>query len=207
MKHAISGNILSLGIATVLGGLAPAVRAQPVCPTNYRTTNVPLTTDRLRYAAPILGVGVGKTGVQFSRDVGRSFQEYVQFNYPPQHYENTKPYASGVRADNTAGYRNGPIINVIPDIVRSAVIHTLYGDLYYPESVFYEMKAVKGTLYLSSSQWQIDGLIDIAAVSPGTKDGWNMPIYFVTTGNTTINSSVLRSGQCSGCRDFSRHSL
>lgn len=185
MKKAIF-RLAALASVVVLSNPVYPAKAQTACPTNYRTTNVPLTTDRLRYAAPILGIGVGKTGIQFSRDVGRAFQEYVEKTFGYGWEENTTPKNSTIRANRTNGART----QVIPDMIGDIIVEQWYGTVRYADSAFFEMKAVKGKIYLSSSQYQIFGLIDVAENSDARLDGWVVPIYFTTTGNTSIYEDV-----------------
>lgn len=184
MKKTVS-KLVGLGSVVILAGTISPAHAQTACPTNWRTTNQRLTTDRLRYAAPILGIGEGKTGIQFSRAVGRSFQEYVTDTFSGWS-ENTTPVDSTLRREFTNGYRT----KVIPDMMGYLVAQGPYGTVAYEKSSFFEMKAVKGKIYLSSSQYQIYGLIDVADNSPASADRWTVPIYFITTGNTAIYEDV-----------------
>ncbi|HLK99676.1 MAG TPA: hypothetical protein VK539_03790 [Myxococcaceae bacterium] len=65
----------------------------------------------------------------------------------------------------------------------------------YPESLYFEVKAVKGTVTLSHSRHQVRGLIDVAAGSPAafaTSTRALRPILtFITTGNTRIGADVI----------------
>ncbi len=157
---------------------------------------VPLTTFRLRAIARAAGVGAGlPPGVLFNRAVGRAFQEFA--NNALGLTENFTPYPSPVRA----AYGGPP--TVIPDAVRNItrvdITMTWHGmemtSTTYPNSSFFEVKAVNGTLNLSSSNQQIRGLVDIAARSPaGAATGPDrvLPtITFITTANTIIGPDVL----------------
>jgi RHS repeat-associated protein len=157
---------------------------------------VPLTTFRLRAIARAQGIGAGLTGILFNRAVGRAFQEFANTSLGLT--ENFTPYPSPARA----AYGGAP--TVIPDAVRNItkidVTLTWYGaqritTTTYPNSSFFEVKAVNGTLNLSSSGQQIRGLIDVAARSPaGAATGPDrvLPtITFITTANTIIGPDVL----------------
>ena len=59
--------------------------------------------------------------------------------------------------------------------------------------MFYEVKAVNGTLVLSTSKYQILGLLDVATTFPTVPAGQHAPplVMFTTTSNTAISQGVV----------------
>jgi hypothetical protein len=57
--------------------------------------------------------------------------------------------------------------------------------------VFFEVKAVNGTLVPSTSKWQILGLLDIATSFPTVPSGPHAPpaVIFTTTWNTAVSTT------------------
>ncbi|WP_181019438.1 SpvB/TcaC N-terminal domain-containing protein [Nonomuraea typhae] len=156
---------------------------------------VPLTTTRLRAIATAQGIGAGLSGVQFNRAVGRAFQDFALNRYGL--LENFRSFASPARAAATGP--GGPR-SVIPDAVRHVTQVTLRWWIIpqlvpFANSSFTEVKAVSGTLTLSSSNHQIRGLIDVAARSPAgmaTGPGRPLPVVtFITTADTIIGPDVV----------------
>jgi hypothetical protein len=87
--------------------------------------------------------------------------------------------------------------SVIPEFVAPLKLWVSgEGTTTFPNSMFYEVKAVTGALTLSTSQYQILGLIDVASRSPaGVSTIAKHPppaLIFTTTGNTTISPSVVQ---------------
>jgi RHS repeat-associated protein len=155
---------------------------------------VPLTTVQLRAIARSQGIGAGLSGVQFNRAVGRAFQEFALNSLGL--VENFTPFPSPARAAATGGLPAA----VIPDAVTAVKKVELRWYFWptvteYPNSSFYEVKAVAGVINLSYSNHQIRGLIDVAARSPaGMGVGPKRPlpiITFVTTADTVIGPDVL----------------
>jgi hypothetical protein len=70
----------------------------------------------------------------------------------------------------------------------------------YPNSSFYEAKAVAGVMTLAHSQHQIRGFIDVADRSPaGIEIGGAIPpIMFMTTTNTLIGPDVINEANLKG---------
>jgi hypothetical protein len=92
---------------------------------------------------------------------------------------------------------NGLPASVIPEFVDTQVTITLSGPLnvtwqYFPNSLFYEVKAVTGNITLGTSQNQILGLVDVARLFPTVPAGPHAPpaVVFTTTSNTEISPSV-----------------
>jgi len=155
---------------------------------------VPLTTFRLRAIAASAGIGAGLTGVQFNRAVGRAFQEFA-LNALRLNPENFTLFPSPARAAATGGLPAG----VIPDAVKNIRVVDISWFIpettVYPNSSFFEVKAVNGVLGLGSSNSQIRGLIDVAARSAaGMATGPDAPlptVTFITTANTLIGPDVI----------------
>jgi hypothetical protein len=64
----------------------------------------------------------------------------------------------------------------------------------YPESSFFEVKAVNGTINLSSSRYQIQGELDAVKNSVAGVEGRGT-MTFVTTANTFVGNDVIRYAQ------------
>jgi hypothetical protein len=172
---------------------------------------VPLTTDRLMDIANQLHITAGTTpgSAQENQAVGRSFQDRVLRNLMLA--ENTRFFQSTQRARRaTPDPKTGRVPQwVVPDGVGDAL-----GGFRDPalieegevrarvDSLFVEVKAVKGTITLNHSNWQILGLIDVAANSPASGSrgpGRPFPtIVFVTTSDTEIGRDVLTEATARG---------
>jgi hypothetical protein len=146
--------------------------------------------------------GTTPGSVQENQAVGRSFQERVLRDLGFR--ENTRFFPSPQRARIASPGANGRIPAwVVPDAVSDAM-----GGFRNPalseegevrarvDSLFIEVKAVNGTITLEHSNWQILGLIEVAAKSAASGSrgpGRPFPtIVFVTTSNTQIGLDVLR---------------
>lgn len=167
-----------------------------------------LTTDRLRVIAHACGVGNGPMPMPLNQEVGTEFQQWALQAFPggllPENYQN---YLSQAREQLTRPRPRGPIRSVRPDAVGQAVTVVWEQLLGQPRprtvpasnSVFVEVKAVKGGLTLSHSAYQITGLIDVAANSPAARMiGGERPIpalVFVTTGDTIISPMVIEEAR------------
>jgi hypothetical protein len=189
------------------GGRAPPRRSRPVrwrwhykepigtaveaiCTPNLRL----FTTTRLRQVAAANNIGVGLTGIQQSREIGLWFQTWVLYtiNLP----ENMELILSPRR--QAANMKNGGLpASVIPDPVQPLYLtgaEDAMGAVTFPESQFLEVKAVTGNMTLSTSRYQILGLVDVASrSSAGTSTVPMHPppqLIFLTTGNTTIGDDV-----------------
>ncbi len=153
----------------------------------------PFTTLDLRAVAAAQKIGMGLTGIQFNREVGLAFENWV-LTTMGQLPRNTQSFLSPAR--QVANKANGGLpASVIPEYVAalSLVVDGTLVDI-WPQSKFYEVKAVTGALVLSSSRSQILGLIDVLASSPvavATEPYAPPPqLVFTTTGNTTISPTV-----------------
>jgi hypothetical protein len=104
------------------------------------------------------------------------------------------------RANNTGGLPK----SVIPEQVfdQPAFTFSPAGGgsvtwLKFPQSVFFEVKAVTGNLTPGTSQWQILGLLDVATSFPMVPDaGSHAPpaVFFTTTSNTIVTQPVVDQG-------------
>jgi len=163
-----------------------------------------LSTDRLRVIARACGVGIGPSPMPFNQEVGTEFQLWALRAFPGGPLpENFQIYFSQAREQLTRLRPRGPIHGVRPDAVGEAatvVWERLLGlprprMVPAPDSVFIEVKAVKGSLAPSHSAYQVSGLIDVAANSPAARmTGIERPIpavVFVTTGDTIISPMVM----------------
>jgi len=101
-------------------------------------------------------------------------------------------YSSSERRAATLGKKD----EVIPDGVSSTTVYTLtvipfgYTASVYPGSHFIEVKAVDGTINLSSSNYQIQGEMQAIRSSSGYSSGKSV-FTFITTSNTVIGRDVI----------------
>lgn len=157
----------------------------------------PVDTHRLRQIARwFYGPGMGP--LQFNRVAGRGIQEFVlrQLGFT----ENFTLFLSPVRQQRTLTSAV-PRTHVMPDAVGPVLYIPRLGDPFsgpprtYANSLFIEVKAVRGVIGLSHSNHQIAGFIDVLANSPaGQSTGpSSMPptLLFVTTSDTIIGPDVL----------------
>jgi hypothetical protein len=151
---------------------------------------VPLTTYRLRAIAAAQGVGAGLTGIQLNRAYGIVFETWVLWMIDPQRPHWTTPISSPQRQQKTGGLPG----SVIPEWVTDLTLISV-GAVTFPSSEFWEVKAVNGLLMLSTSRWQILGLIDVATLSPAGQSP--LPkhpppvVVFTILGNTTLDPGML----------------
>jgi hypothetical protein len=189
------------------GGLGTAVSAdctgtgQPqqnyVPPPPSRMLNwQPLTTTKLRWIATTNNINgcAGQTGITQSRTIGVAFEAWV-LKTMGQLPRWTKSIPSTARK----AANNGLPASVIPEFVgnqtgETFTIPTMVSTtVYYPQSVFFEVKAVTGALTPGTSQWQVLGLLDAVTTFPPVVPSKPLPtaVYFTTTGNTTVSPGVL----------------
>jgi hypothetical protein len=167
-----------------------------------------LTTTKLRQIAianKINGCDA-QTGITQSRTIGVAFETWV-LKTMKQLPRWTKPIQSPLRkAKNTINGHGGLPASVIPEYVDSQVKFTLSAPLtltwdFFPNSLFYEVKAVTGNLTLGTSNWQILGLLDVATSFPTVPAaGSHAPpaVIFTTTSNTNVTQDVIAQGEMSG---------
>ena len=154
---------------------------------------VALTTTRLRAIAAAQGIGAGQTGIQLNRTIGLAFENWVLFMRNQLQQRWTTPIPSPRRKQKTGGLP----ASVIPEFVSDLNL-VYWGSMTpvpFPESEFWEVKAVTGALTLSTSKYQILGLIDVASMSPaGLSTVAKHPppvVRFTITGNTSVSQGVL----------------
>lgn len=157
---------------------------------------VPLTTTKLRSIAIANNINgcANQTGITQSRTIGVAFETWA-LKTMGQLPRWTQTIASPRRK---AKNNNGLPASVIPEYVDSQVTFTFQSPLnltwtYFPNSMFYEVKAVTGNLTLGTSQWQIQGLLDVATIFPTVPAGKHAPpvVIFTTTSNTIVSQGVL----------------
>jgi len=151
-------------------------------------SQVPLTTLRLRAVANAQGIGTGLTGIAFSRAVGLAFEHWILSSLALP--RNTRAFISPTRAAATGGLP----ASVIPEAVLPiAWVGWSLAPTTFPDSLFCEVKAVRGSITLSHSRHQLRGLVDVASRAPVAQaNSPHRPIVaFVTTGDTVIGADVL----------------
>jgi hypothetical protein len=186
-----------LGTARQADCPAPMNVPPPPAPAPPQPLLVPLDTQKLRSIAiqnNIKGCA-GQTGVTQNRTIGVAFETWV-LKTMGQLNRWTKLIPSQARKKQTGGLPASVIPEFVADqdgttfMVPSMSMTTVY----FPQSVFYEVKAVTGALTLGTSKWQILGLLDVAQIAGANAPPQMHPppaVYFTTTGNTVVSSGVL----------------
>lgn len=144
---------LFLGVAATVTMTPFAAQAQ----TCAESSQTPLTKSRLDQIANNQGIPLSQLGVRFERFALSTIRPG---NPVPQ---NNRHFPSSLR-QTKAG-----IGNVEPDGVEPLVVTIIpfLNPQTYPDSVFYESKAVKGTLLPPSyERYQILGFLDVLGRSP-----------------------------------------
>ena len=183
--------------------LVPSMNLPPPPPTPMW---VGLDTQTLRQIAiqnNIRGCA-SQTGITQSRTIGVAFETWV-LKTMGQLPRWTTPIYSPLRALQNKNKPGGLPKSVIPEFVSSQVTFSLQSPLsltrdYFPNSMFYEVKAVTGVLTPGTSQWQILGLLNVASIFPTVPAGPHAPplVMFTTTSNTTISQPVVTTATGSG---------
>jgi RHS repeat-associated protein len=152
---------------------------------------IPLTTVRLREIARAQSIGAPvQSGPLFNRAVGRSFQEFV--------------LRSLGLTENFQVFTSPAAPRVVPEAVAPISMAYFGGSVaaWYPNSSFYEIKAVNRVLTLSYRKGQIRGLIEAAANSAaGRATTPHAPpprVTFITTGDTKIGSDIIAEATARG---------
>ena len=178
---------LFIGVATAINGLTLAAQAQFCADPSHTAA----TKARLDQLADSQGIPINQ--------VGRAFQNFALATIRPGTPipENFTLFPSPARAAATGG----AIGNVQPDGVLPLVfVNFPAGPTEtYPDSVFYEVKALKGDLLPPSYQkYQILGFIDALSNSPAKTAGKIPAIIFLTSAdikqisNATVAQASLR---------------
>lgn len=176
-----------IGVATAINGLTFAAQAQFCADPSHTAA----TKARLDQLANSQGIPINQ--------VGRAFQNFALATIRPGTPipENFTLFPSPARAAATGG----AIGNVQPDGVLPLVfVNFPAGPTEtYPDSVFYEAKALQGGLLPPSyQQYQILGFIDALSNSPAKTAGKIPAIIFLTSAdirqisNATILQATLR---------------
>jgi len=142
-----------------------------------------LTKARLDQIATSQGISLSRVGVVFEEF---ALNRIRPGNPVPQNKGTNSFFPSPLRQA-----RSG-IANVQPDGVVPLVISIIpfLNPQTYPKSVFYESKAVKGTLLPPSyEKYQILGLLDALDSSPARATGEKPAILFLTTSDVRTISS------------------
>lgn len=183
----IQKTALFIGVATAINGLTLAAQAQFCADPSHTAA----TKARLDQLANSQGIPINQ--------VGRAFQNFalatIRLGTPIP--ENFRLFPSPARAAATGG----AIRNVEPDGVLPLVfVNVPVGPTEtYADSVFYEVKALKGGLLPPSYQdYQILGFIDALGNSPAKTAGKIPAIIFLTSAdirqisNTTVREATFR---------------
>lgn len=182
-----------LGFALVL---CPLVLAVPCTPAAAASEYVPLTNERLRQVARAEGVdrdpsGKPYEGRELNRRIGYAFQDFVLRTIGL--HENHRSFPSQRRAQATRELAR-PAKSVEPDAVRDVMEYVdIAGPQWipHPNASFFEVKATRSPLRLSSANHQILGLLDALSFVPfESATGARRSLTVVTTVDTIINSDV-----------------
>ncbi|HEY0167755.1 MAG TPA: SpvB/TcaC N-terminal domain-containing protein [Jatrophihabitans sp.] len=152
-----------------------------------------LTTAELHRYSYYQGVGWNHEGVQYNQDIGLGFQRAAMQYWgrtenralftPPQTWWEM---AMGTVPPSIRPDAVGPLHIVTTDTGTGAPTINKYSN-----SVFFEVKAVNGTLHLSSNNYQIRSMIDELANSEAATAGYVPLLAFPTTSNTIIGSDIV----------------
>jgi hypothetical protein len=154
-----------------------------------------LTTGKLKWIAMQNNINgcATQTGITQNRSIGLAFETWVLKTMG----QLAKRWRMLIPSQERKAKNNGLPASVIPEYVDEQVKVTLSAPLsvtwdYFPNSLFYEVKAVTGNITPATRQWQILGLLDAAATFPTVPAGQHAPpaVVFTTTSNTIITPSV-----------------
>ncbi|MBD2677159.1 MULTISPECIES: hypothetical protein [Nostoc] len=169
---------LFIGVAATFAMTPFAVQAQ----TCANSSQTPLTKSRLDQIATNQGIPLSQVGIKF--------EEFALSTLKPGDpiASNKKLFPSPLRQIKAG------IANVQPDGVVTLVVNLRpFFSFTYPESVFYESKAVQRTLLPPSyERYQILGHLDALSRSPGAVADENPAIVFLTTSDVrTISPKTI----------------
>lgn len=167
---------LFIGVAATVA-MAPVAAQAQTCANSSQT---PLTKARLDQIATSQGISLSRVGVEFERFALNTLRAGNPIA------SNNRFFASPLRQA-----RKG-IGNVEPDGVVPLVVTIipLFHTQTYPDAIFYESKAVKGTLLPPSYEnYQILGFLDVLGRNPARAAGENPAIVFMTTSDVRRISS------------------
>lgn len=184
----IQKTALFIGVATAINGLSFAAQAQFCADPSHTAA----TKARLDQIAQSQNIDMG--------DVGKAYENFALATIRPGTPipENTRRFFSQRRKHET----NRELENVVPDGVLPLVfVNFPAGPTEtYADSVFYEVKALKGGLLPPSySKYQILGFIDALGSNSPAKTAGKIPaIIFITSAdikqisNATVAEASLR---------------
>lgn len=172
------------------------------------TGTVACNTDTLRKIGTDRGWLSGSNGLVFNGRVGRAFEKNALTYFGLDMYMTSLSYndVPPIRlfsSPQRAAYSGGAMNKVRPDAVSSAWYSQQGGTGYQgqiinlPDFVFTEVKAVKGTLRLSSNNYQILGELDVlyniaTGVLGGPPTAGKRPVFFlITTSDCTISQDIV----------------
>jgi hypothetical protein len=191
-RHHKGGENIGTAVSATCPAMAPISLPPPPPPPNW----IGLDTGTLRNICFNNNVNgaQSQTGIAFNRTCGVAFETWVlktmnqlpRWNYAifSQERENHNQSNGGLPA------------SVIPEKVfdQQTFTFSLNGGNVtwnaFQRSVFFEVKAVNGTLTPGASKWQILGFLDALTSFPIVPAGPHAPpaIMFTTTSNTAISS-------------------
>ncbi|MEH2197140.1 hypothetical protein [Nostoc sp.] len=169
---------LFIGVGATVSVTPFAVQAQ----TCANSSQTPLTKSRLDQIATNQGIPLSQVGVKFERFALSTLKPGDPIA------SNRRLFPSPLRQIKVG------IGNVQPDGVVPLVVNLIpFFSFTYPDSVFYESKAVRGTLLPPSyEKYQILGFLDVLDRSPATANNENPAIVFLTTSDVrTISSKTI----------------
>ncbi len=163
----------------------------------------PATTSDLQSAIAAKGLldGLTKGSLPYNRIVGRVVQDAALACYDLS--ENGINFPAPARAKAT----NGRYVTVRPDAVDNLTIEDTTYDYFQgpihtetviPGGVWFEVKAVSGTISLSYENYQILGLVEGATRTVPRKCGYPAILCFITAADTTIGSDVINEASKRG---------
>lgn len=159
---------LFIGVGTTVAMTPFAVQAQ----TCANSSQTPLTKSRLDQIATNQGIPLSEVGVKFERFALNTIKPGNPIA------SNGRKFKSQLRNDKVK------IPNVQPDGVVPLPVVTTFAPFFreFADAIFYEAKAVKGTLLPPSYQdYQILGFLDVLGGNPARAAGENPAIVFMTT--------------------------
>jgi hypothetical protein len=169
------------------------------CPPQKGPALIGLTTTRLRQIATLNNINgcASQTGITQSRTIGLAFENWVLVTMG-QIPRNTKSFTSPLRQQKNMASSGLPG-SVIPEYVGNLNDWFPAQGWSFTQSMLFEVKAVTGVLSLSTSRWQILGLIDVASGSLADAGTHPPPaLVFTTTGNTNLGLDMLKEATMLG---------
>jgi hypothetical protein len=149
-----------------------------------------LTTDKLRAIGEMEGVG-SRGDPKFNADLGNAFQQSAMQVWKGTAAPNNRSFFSFTRLVHSLWRAYVKPDGLGDFILRNPETDEVVGT--YPQSIFYEVKAVKGTLHLSSNEYQLRGMIDALTRTKAGGPGLATPaLVLLTTWDTYIGADVIK---------------